>query len=215
MVFYVGAGPMDLSCLIDVGFIPAEVHRRSPRGSELFLPVRSEYERTRVFRRALGNGFSVRVVTGGVMRLDHISVTEKFYRGLPLNAYVAEMALGLPAALTYPTTTIIEAVENGAIHGFVALHQPFDSICVALFLAHDRETRGVSDFLYAQMVTHARATGCDYVNIGPSPTAGHFRFKQKWHGVPLVPPYYLSRWIRSSDADREHNSWLPRILGMS
>ena len=81
-------------------------------------------------------------------------------------------------------------------------------------IAHDRTTRGVCDFLYSRLVKHAASVGSQFVNVGPSPTQGHYHFKRKWHAEPLVPPYYAVMWTRRGARFRpSHRPWLLRILG--
>jgi hypothetical protein len=144
---------------------------------------------------------------------NHLVLAEKFYAGLELSEYLAEAAVSLPLTMASPQITIIEAWDHTTMKGFVTVHEPFEAISVALFIAHDRATPGVCDFLYARLIDHARAKGSAFVNVGPSPTDGHYRFKQKWCGVPLVPPQYAARWRRREARVKRYRTWLLRILG--
>jgi hypothetical protein len=215
-VIYIGPEPIDLRFLRQEGFTRTEVGARRTCSAELFLPVDDApagVRLSRVYRRANRNGFRARVRPGNLIQVDHLDLVERFYRRRDLSKYLLETALGLPVALMSQATTIIEAVEEDRIRGFVTVHKPFNDVTVALFLAHD-ETTGVSDFLYAQLVEHARAVGASYVNVGPSPSIGHFHFKRKWRGIPLVPPYYDCTWLRWHARGAAQRCWLQRILRM-
>ena len=214
-VLYVAPEPLPLQGVLGAGFVCDEVRRRVPRSAELFLPAtavhRSE-QYGRVSRQAARRGLVARKRRGGIVDVNHLALVERFYSGLELSDYLAEAAASLPIALASPDITIIEAWEHGTMKGFVTVHEPFDGLSIAVFIAHDRVTHGVSDFLYAELVGHAHASGSEFVNVGPSPTEGHYRFKRKWSGVPLVPPYYAATWRHDARCAR-HRTWLLRILG--
>jgi hypothetical protein len=209
-ILYIGPQPLRLAELRRHGFFDDGVQKRRPRSAELFLPVA---DAGRVYRRATRNGFVARHRTGGMIDANHLVLAEKFYSGLELSEYLAELAASLPLTMTSPDIAIIEAWEHGRLRGFVTVHEPFESLSVALFIAHDRATPGVCDFLYAQLLDHARAKQSEFVNVGPSPTEGHYRFKRKWRGIPLVPPYYAATWRRRGTRCARHRTWLLRILG--
>jgi hypothetical protein len=212
---YVGAEPIDLSWLRSHNFARDWVQPRIAREAELFLPA--DLAETRVMKRAIRNGFQQRHGKGGYIQAVHLDLIERFYRGLALTDYLAEVAIRLPAILLSPVVTIIEAWEHSTLRGFVVVHEPFVGLSHALFMAHDHTTRGVSDFLYLCLVEHATGVGSEFVNIGPSPTHGHYRFKRKWHAVPLVPPYYAAKWTLRGTHQRRpataHRTWLLRLLG--
>jgi len=215
-VLYVGGEPLSLRELRSRNFFDDGVQRRRARAAELFLPIREAYRSprlSRLYRRATRNGFAARCRAGGMVDASLLTLAETFYAGLPLSEYLAELAVTLSLTLMLPEVTIIEAWDRGAVRGFVTVHEPFDGVSVALFMAHDRVTRGVSDFLYSQLIDHARARNSEFVNVGPSASEGHYRFKRKWRGVPLVPPYYAATWRRRGARCTRHRTWLLRILG--
>ena len=215
-VLYIGPEPLCLRELREKGFLDDGVQRRRPRGAELFLPVRQarhDPRLGRVYRRATSNGFVAHHRSGGMVDANHLVLAESFYSGLELSEYLAEVAVSLPIMMTSSEITIIEAWDHGSLRGFVTVHEPFDGVSVPLFIAHDRKTPGVSDFLYAQLIDHARAKQTEFVNVGPSPSEGHYRFKRKWRGFPLVPPYYAATWRRRGARGARHRTWLLRILG--
>lgn len=211
-ILYVGSSPLSFPHLEACGYIRQSVRARIPRSAELFLPVhanRCPPRLRRMIRRATLNGFSARHRRGGVIDARHLILTEQFYRKLPLTEYLAELVISLPAVMTSRDTTLLEAWEGETMRGFVTVHEPFDAVSVATFIAHDGSP-GVSDFLYAQLLDHALRAGSEFINVGPSPSSGHYRFKLKWCGVPLVPPYYAALWRRGN---AKGTRWLLRILG--
>lgn len=209
-LLYVGPEPLSLKELEPLGFFRHEVLPRRPRSAELFIVVRGAAPPP--YRRALRNGFTARMRRGGAIDVRHLMLAEQFYESLTLSNYLAELAMTLPIIMCSPDVTIVEAWEQGTIRGFAAVHEPFEGISVGLFLAHDRRTAGVSDFLYAQLMQHASEMGSELLNVGPSVSRGHFLFKQKWHGLPLVPPYYCVTWRRRGVHSASNRAWLLRIL---
>jgi hypothetical protein len=107
---------------------------------------------------------------------------------------------------------IIEARRGDRLHGFILLHRAFVDGVMSLYIFHDHATTGVSDFLYGEMLNYARALGAASVNVGASPSPGHYDFKLKWGGKPDVPPYHLVQWTRGHLARRYHTFWGPRII---
>ncbi|MFN0140384.1 MAG: hypothetical protein ACKVQW_09920 [Pyrinomonadaceae bacterium] len=214
-VMFVGPEPVSLQALSNEGFRCVAQARRHKFAAELLIDCSenrgSIFER-RVYRRAKMTDFQLTVRSGGMMSSEHFRLMEAFYRQRELTGYLAEIAFALPAVLRSNKVHLIEAIRDGSIIGFVAMHKPFVNTCVGLFLATNDEINGVSDFLYAAMLDQARYLGASFVNVGSSPSAGHYRFKVKWGGQPKVPPYYLVQWSRGNIARRFHTSWGPRLV---
>lgn len=168
--------------------------------------------RSRIYHRSRGLGFDLAIERGGSPRAEHLRVIELFYRGRHRASYLAGMAFTLLALLASPRVRIVEARRQGRLCGLLVLHKPFRRLAVAIFMAHDERVRGVSDFLYGRMVELGRALGVAAINVGPSPTRGHYDFKWKWSARPAVPPYYYALWANSRIARRLHCTWGPRLV---
>lgn len=168
--------------------------------------------RRRVYRRSRAQNFDLTLRRGGIVSAEHFRLVEMFYRRRALTAYLAEIAFVLPAVLRSRRVQLIEARRDGRLCGLGVMHKPFDDIAVGLFMMGDHQATGVCDFLYAAMVEEARRLGAKSLNVGPSPSVGHFEFKVKWGGEQKVPPYYFVRWARGTLARRNHSSWGPRLI---
>jgi len=214
-IIFIGPKPVSLQALANEGLRLVAQEKRHRFAAELFIDCSgnpgSIFKR-RVFRRAKIRDFQLTVRRGGMMSSEYFRLVELFYRQRELTGYLAEMAFALPAMLRSHKVHLIEARRNDRLCGFVAVHKPFVDICVGLFLATDNGINGVCDFLYAAMLDQAKHMGASFVNVGPSPSAGHYDFKLKWGGQPRVPPYYFVQWSRGKIARRFHTSWGPRLI---
>ena len=207
--------PVGTAFLRGHGFRRTYWQYRTVSSAELFLDC-SEGQGSAfhlsAYRRARFLGFEAVVRCGGIVPADYFKLIEHFYDVAGVNCYLADLAFTLPAILRSSRAHIIEARSGETLSGFVVLHKPFRDVAVALFLAHDHSSRGVSDFLYSKMIEHARSLGARSINVGPSPSIGHHRFKRKWGGRPGIPPFHLEEWARGIMARRVHTSWGPRLV---
>ncbi|HEX5707328.1 MAG TPA: hypothetical protein VFX96_08530 [Pyrinomonadaceae bacterium] len=212
---FIGPERFDLHFLKREGFRRVLEDHRGPMSSELLIDCTSATDSAlglRAYKRARSSGFKVRLRAGGIATAEYLALIEQFYRLRQLSTYLAEHAFVIPAILRARRVRFVEAWRGERLCGFVALHRAFADICVGLLLAHDHHTEGVSDFLYSQMLDCARRLGAHYVNVGPSPTSGHYDFKRKWGGRPFAPPYHLVQWARGHIARRYHVAWGPRLV---
>ncbi|MBV8857940.1 MAG: hypothetical protein JOZ02_13480 [Acidobacteria bacterium] len=185
--------------------------------AELFIDCADpEFEgrARRLCRAARATGLRLGSRAGGVASAQHFGLVERFYGLRPLTSFLADVSFIIPAVLRSRRVDIIEAWAGRRLAGFILMHQPFEDTAVGVFLFHDHVTAGVSDLLYQGMVAQARRRGARYVNVGASPTRGHYGFKLKWGAVPLVPPYHCSVWARGHLGRRKYISWGPRLLGL-
>jgi hypothetical protein len=211
----VGPRRLSLRCLEQHGFHRTKEQPRRAIGCELLIECTGNpgtIMTRRTYHRSICAAFESKQRRGGPIRAEHLELIELFYGVRELSGYLAELAFALPALLRSSRVHIIEARRDCRLLGFLAWHMPFFDVAMALFLAHDHRTPGVSDFLYGQLLTNARAIGARSVNVGPSPTRGHFVFKTKWGGRSVVPPYYFTEWAKGKLARRVHTGWGPRIV---
>jgi len=214
-ICYVGPQTMRLTRLRRFGF--RKVAQQPPIGisSELFLNCNGapgSVFKKRVYRRSCSLGFKSQVRTGGTVSAEHFKLIEQFYRQREVSTYLAEIAFALPVLLRSRRVSLVEARKNGVLCGFIALHKPFSDVAVGLFMARQEDMPGVCDFLYSAMLDESRELGATSVNVGPSPTVGHYNFKKKWGGEPVIAPYYYVQWARGALAQRTHTSWGPRMI---
>ncbi len=166
---------------------------------------------SRVYRRSQARDFDLSLRQGGIVSAQHFRLLELFYRERELSEELAEVAFALPAVLRSRRIRLIEARRNNELCGFAALHKPFAQTAVGLLMIGDSSVRGVSDFLLGAMLDQASLLGACNLNVGSSPSLGHFNFKLKWGGQPQVPACYYAQWARGNMARRYHLSWGPRL----
>jgi len=214
---YVGPHYVDFRFLRASKFRCVERFKGNYLATELVIDCNGGSEelfKLRLYKRSRSRGFQATVKRGGILSAEHFRLIETFYGQREVTNYLAEMAFVLPALLSSRRLWFIEARKGGRLCGFLTLHACFRDLGVALFLYHDEQTPGVSDFLYSEMLNHAHHCDIAVINIGPSLTRGHYNFKLKWGGKPALPPYYLIRWLRGRLSRRYHTSWGPRIVGL-
>jgi len=214
-IIYIGPQSLDLRCLRASRLRCVERFKGEYFSTELVIDCNGrsdELFKRRLYRRSRSRGFEATIKTGGILSAEHLRLIETFYGLREITCYLAEMAFALPALLRSRRFSLIEARKDGRLCGFLALHESFKDVRVAFFLYHDHQTPGVSDFLYSEMLSLARRVGIASINIGPSPTLGHYNFKLKWGGTPAVPPYYFTQWMRGPLSLRCHTAWGPRIV---
>lgn len=215
VVSFVGPRPLDLGVMKSLGYRRVCEDHGAVFSAELLIDCNDGERagrRRRSYRRARAAGLRAKVRLGGLVTAEHLGLIEQFYRLRDLSPYLANMAFATPALVRARRVHLIEAWHGGELCGFMVLHKAFADIVTALLLFHDHQTTGVSDFLYGEMLADAQRLGATYVNVGPSPTIGHYNFKRKWGGKPLVPPYYSVVWARGHIARRWHISWGPRLV---
>lgn len=216
-LMFVGPEPVDFGPLARHGFKRIALRARRPWSAELRLPADRERWGAHLRRteaRAGAHGLSASVRRAGSPRAERLRLLERFYRREPTTIYLADLAFSIAAALQSRRVWVIEARRRGQLVGFLALHHPFADSLLGLFLVHDGETRGVSDFLFARALALAARAGAAFVNVGPSPSRGHYAFKRKWGGRVAVPPYYEVDWARGNLARRAYWTFGPRLVGL-
>jgi hypothetical protein len=216
-IVYVGPRPLNLNFLGNFGFWRTVIKPRRTISAELIIDCTRDpgnaFE-TRSFKRSRTMVFETKIQTGGIVLAEHLQLIEKFYRSQEITPYFADVAFAIPALLRSDRVEIIEVRKDGCICGLLALHKPFKDMAVALFMAHDHQTAGISDFLFGEMIDHTRQLGVSSTNVGSSPSRGHYNFKRKWGGTPAVPPYYLVKWARGQLAESFYPTWGPRLVDL-
>jgi hypothetical protein len=210
-----GPRPVDLGWLREYGFRLATEDDRNAKSCELFIESTGRpgtIVDRRIYKRSRKVEFEVKIRSGGIISADHMRLIELFYSLRDLTGYLVEVAFSLPALLRSRRVHLIEAWKKNQLYGFLAYHKPFSDMGVGIFLAHDHKTPGICDFLYGEMLDHARRLGVSGINVGPSPSIGHYNFKRKWGGRPIVPPYYYAQWSRGQLSRRSYKIWGARIL---
>lgn len=214
-IIFLGPCRVNFRALSKEGLRRVAEERPQRTSGELFIDCTTNPDSVfsrRVYRRARALDFDLNLRKGGFVSGEHFGLVEMFFRKRELTAYLAEIAFVLPAVLRSRRIQLIEARRNGRLCGFAAMHKPFDDIAVGLFMISDSRIAGVCDFLYGVMLEQANREGASSLNVGPSPSIGHFNFKMKWGARPAVPPYYFVQWSRGRLAQRIHTSWGPRLV---
>jgi hypothetical protein len=213
-VVYDGTERLDLRCLYRHGFEKTGVQRRVPRSAEVLIDCSDAVLRKRVYRRVAKSPVSLSIRDAGALSARHLRIIETWYSKRMKSPFLQEMAFSLQALFRLRGMRIVEGWRGSALCGFLLLRKPFRTIATAPFMAHDCMTHGISDVLYRGMVDEARRLGASAINVGSSPSAGHYRFKMKWNGTPRIPPSYLTMWVRRPLSSGSNYGWGPRLLGI-
>lgn len=214
-ISYAGPDSVRLSRLGQFGFRCVASQPAIAIASELFIDCNGGADsifKKRIYRRSRALEFKSSIRTGGTVSAEHFQLIELFYQKREVTEYLAEIAFTLPVLLRSRRVHLIEARKEGKLGGFIALHKPFLDVAIGLFMACREDMPRVCDFLYGVMLDQCQRLGATSVNVGASPSVGHFNFKKKWGGEPLVPPYYFAQWARGMLARRFHTSWGPRMV---
>ena len=163
-------------------------------------------------RRALAEPYEFRVRPGGTMDSAILALVERFHHRMGVTPYLAGLITAWPAILMAPSVSFMEAWQGRLLRGVIAVHRPFETAAVAIAMARDDKAPGVADFLYAHMLRHLGALGCESVNLGPSATPGQFSFKLKWARPSALPPHAIVEWRVPCLARRYFNLWGPRTM---
>ena len=167
---------------------------------------------SRHIRRSLNGLFDVKITIGGHMDSAKLSSIERFQRKIGVTPYLAGLTTAWPAILMNSAVHFIEAWDTVGLRGFIAVHRPFEKGAVAIAMTRDESALGVTDFLYAHMLVHARKMQWDWVNLGSSATMGQHLFKLKWGRLSAHPPFALTEWRNPSMYKRRYNLWGPRTM---
>jgi hypothetical protein len=157
--------------------------------------------------------FQVAPVAAGGLRAAHYKMIDQFFASREPTPFLFNLACQLMTLTTSPCCTWLEAREGDELAGLAAMVDAFDSMCLAVFQTTDARFSTASDTLHAAMREMTVARGKRYLNLGPSPEEGHYRFKKKWGGFEHHPPYWWQAWGRSELASLQNDSWPARLLG--
>ncbi|MBI3666321.1 MAG: hypothetical protein HY236_08875 [Acidobacteria bacterium] len=188
----------------------------TPAHAEMVLDCHEEPKSSRLrqwLRSAQNAAFQVREVPLSTFPLGvaHLRLIERFFSSRESTPVLLDMAFLLGPLAFMPHVRWFEAYREGALCGLAAVVDAFRDMDLALFLATDPAAAGASDSLYAAMRDSTRSRRKRYLNLGPSPSAGHYSFKEKWGAKPLVPSYYYCEWGAGELALGDYNSWPSRL----
>lgn len=205
----------DLRTLGSLGFQKIRTWRAEPITRELIAACAGDTDsapQSRLWRRAWAAPYQMQARPGGAIDARKLALIERFTRFTGMTQYLAALTLAWPALLSDEKVCFIEAWQDGSLMGFVAIHRAFARGGVAIAMARDPLAHGVTDFLYAHMLTQARALGCEWVNLCSSPTRGQHAYKLKWAMPSPLAAYALIEWTRPSLGRRHHSLWGARIV---
>jgi hypothetical protein len=160
----------------------------------------------------LGVEVRVRATGGWDLEANHRRLIEQFYATREITPYLVDIAFLLPALTRLVDVHWLDAFYQGELCGLAVMADAFAETDVGVFMATDPAHLSASDCLYAAVLDFARERGKRYVNLGASPSEGVYRYKQKWGGKPVVPPYWLCEWSSGDLARISFNSWPSRLV---
>lgn len=207
---------VNLSCLRSQGFRLAQLCRPRAIGGELMLDCRRAV-RTRAWHRSPGvarrQHLSVKTLDRLELTASHIKLIENFYCGREVTPYLFNSLFSWPGMLAIERIRWIEAYQHNLLCGLAAIHDAFASVSLGLVLIRDPRVQGVADVLMHRVVASMLETGRHLLNLGSSPSEGHWAFKKKWGAQSWTPPYYYLAWARGELGMIEYSSWPARLIG--
>lgn len=158
--------------------------------------------------------FTVRESAGSnfVLSAYHFSLIERFFGARDLSPYLLDLAFVLPVVARMKHVSWLEAFQGDRLCGIAAVIDAFCNTDLAIILCTDPTENGTSDRLYAAMRESSQRRMKRYLNLGPSPSSGHYRFKQKWSAEGLVTPYSYFEWGFGELARGDYVSWPSRLI---
>jgi hypothetical protein len=142
----------------------------------------------------------------------HHALIDDFFGAIEITPYLLDLAFKIPAMARLGDVEWFEAWEEDRLAGLAAVADGFRSMGLATLLAARRESPGVSDALYGAMRDALREHGKRFLNVGPSPSKGHYQFKTKWGGRPASAPSWWQAWGEGELARRDYDSWPARLI---
>lgn len=146
------------------------------------------------------------------LQIAHYTLIDQFFSAVEMSPYLLDLALKVPAMSVLDAVEWFEAWEGDRLAGISAVIDAFCDMDLALFLTADRATPGASDFLYGSMRNTVLERGKRFLNLGPSPSDGHYRFNAKWGAQPQTPPDRWQAWGVGELVRRQYDSWPSRLL---
>jgi hypothetical protein len=216
VVWYCGPLRTSLSSVCPSRFRPLGMARPLCTDSELALdstvPLRSR--RLRQWLRSAGPlAFSLRRrrFPEFAFQAAHYALLDRFFSSREMSAYLHDLAFKIPVLASVDAVEWFEAWQGKRLAGIAAVADAFNDMDVAVLLVAEPDLAGVSDFLYAAMRDSVRGRGKRLLNLGPSSSEGHYRFKQKWGAVPVAAPCWWQGWGAGELARRDYQSWPARL----
>jgi len=142
----------------------------------------------------------------------HLSLIEQFFISREITPYLFDLVSQIPSLVATVGVRWFEAYHDERLAGIAALIDSFSRMNVAVLLVADPGEPGVSDILYSALIESTHSRGKQYLNLGPSPSDGHYRFKAKWGAVPAVAPYWYQAWGCGELARGDYYSWPSRLV---
>ena len=205
---------VDLQFLRRKGFSPSVRYHGAHIKAELVLDCNRAIleQKRRHLRPAVREQMRLRITRQPPVQVGHIRLIEAFFRERTMTPYLFEQFICLHVLRVSRDVRWLQAFCGEQLCGLAAVREPFATTDLALFLARDKNVKGVGDFLMYHMIATSIDGGKQFLNMGPSPTEGHYRFKLKWGAAAAVPPYRYIEWSRGTLRRRTYTNWNARAL---
>ncbi len=163
--------------------------RPTPLDSELVVDCRKEVSSERL-RRWLRSErrlvFEIRRTRTLPFTAAHFRLLDEFFSGKERTEFLLNLVLQVTAFASNGAGEWFEAWQGNRLAGLAMMTDSFCDMDMAVFVCSDRTIPGVGDVLHASMIDASRAKGKCFLNLCPSLTEGHARFKRKWGGNHVV-----------------------------
>jgi len=216
-LWYVGPERLSLAGMCSREFRCMKIIPPTALDTELVVDCRNEVVSRRLrrwLRSESRRAFEIRRTRILLFAADHFRLLDKFFSGKERTEFLLNLVLQMSAFAANGAGEWFEAWHKGRLAGLAMATDSFFDMDMAVFVCSDRTIPGVGDVLHASMIDASREKGKRFLNLGPSLTEGHARFKGKWGGKPRGSPPWWQQWGRGELAKRQYDGWPARLLDL-
>lgn len=216
---YFGPWSLDLDTIVKDKF--SVMFSLEPRmyNVDMFIELsHSEALKTRnareSIRKANCRGLTVQKVQRSFLRYEHIDLIRILASRSSVWLSDVSYLTNIVQVLRDRVTTFFEVEINQRLVGFGVAHEFFEQRPFLVLSCFDNTCKGVSDAIYAAVISHYKERGAKWLGLGYSVDEGLYKYKMKWGGVQCNPPFYQCIWmkhgIKTTSVDCLH--WICRLL---
>lgn len=164
--------------------------------------------------RALRHGIIVEARKQEFLTADQLRLISRLARRADFELSDVTYLANAAALLRHDSTMVFEARLRDAVVGIGIAHNYFAGKPFFVVAAFDSRPAGVSDAVYAAVISYYRLQGAESLGLGYAVTPGQYHYKRKWGGRARNSPYCQLIWRRSdiSLPFRDSLHWPWRLL---
>jgi len=164
--------------------------------------------------RAVRNGIEVEARKQEFLTAEQLRLMSQLAARTDLEVSDVTYLANAAALLRHDSSMLFEARLGDAVAGVGIAHHYFTSKPFFVVAAFDSRLAGVSDAIYAAVISYYRLHGAEWLGLGYAATAGQYHYKHKWGGEARNSPCWQLIWRRCNIATpfRDSLHWPWRLL---